>query len=470
MGRRVTGVLLIAIAAAAVVGAIQAAPTKSGPPLLYTVTKRYEPLAWIRGADRFPKGASIFLQMGGGRRPLVPGFSASADPTVSFDGTHVLFAGKRHTRDHWQVWEITVSGASPRQVTACTDDCVRPFYLPESRLVYAHRIHGSFVMEAAPLAGEERLRLSYLPGNFFPSDVLHDGRVLFEAVYPLGASSTPELYTVYPDGSGVESYRCDHGNARYEGRQIGSGDIIFAQRQGMARFTSALAHEVPVALPAGDYAGDVIEASDGDWLVAERAKLSQHFQISRWKPGGRRLTTVASSPHEDVIEPTIVSEKSAPNRFPSALHDWNYANLLCLNAYSSKSSFLGGSIASVRLYTRGTNSEPVMLGTAHVEQDGSFYLRTPADQPLKIELLDGSGKTLKKEAGWFWLRKGEQRVCVGCHAGPEAAPENALPQVLQRSTVAADMTKIPAPVLNAERHVMVQRHRVVKTPSSAGGH
>jgi len=82
-----------------------------------------------------------------------------------------------------------------------------------------------------------------------------------------------------------------------------------------------------------------------------------------------------------------------------------------------------------------------LLGTATVESDGSFYLRTPADQPLKIELLDRSGKTLKKEAGWFWLRRGEQRVCVGCHAGPETAPENAVPAVLLRSTVPADMTR-----------------------------
>jgi hydrazine synthase alpha subunit-like protein len=75
-----------------------------------------------------------------------------------------------------------------------------------------------------------------------------------------------------------------------------------------------------------------------------------------------------------------------------------------------------------------------------VESDGSFYLRTPADQPLKIELLDRSGQTLQKEAGWFWMRRGEQRVCVGCHAGPETAPENAVPAVLVRSTVPADMT------------------------------
>jgi hypothetical protein len=32
----------------------------------------------------------------------------------------------------------------------------------------------------------------------------------------------------------------------------------------------------------------------------------------------------------------------------------------------------------------------------------------------------------------MWTRRGEQRICVGCHAGPERAPENAVPQVLVR--------------------------------------
>jgi Hydrazine synthase alpha subunit middle domain len=129
-----------------------------------------------------------------------------------------------------------------------------------------------------------------------------------------------------------------------------------------------------------------------------------------------------------------------PNRHPSGLHEWSYANVLCLNAYTSKYRFVDGSIASVRLYTRDALGAARLLGMTQVEKDGSFYLRVPGDQPLKIELLDRPGNTLKKEAGWFWLRAGEQRICVGCHAGPETAPENAVPAVLLRSTIAADMT------------------------------
>jgi hypothetical protein len=129
-----------------------------------------------------------------------------------------------------------------------------------------------------------------------------------------------------------------------------------------------------------------------------------------------------------------------PNRHPSALHEWTYANILCLNAYTSKSDIAQGSIAAVRLYMRDSLGASHAQGTAPVEKDGSFYLRVPGDTPLRIELLDANGKPVRSETGWFWLRGGEQRICVGCHTGPERAPENAVPLVLQRSTVAADFT------------------------------
>ena len=129
-----------------------------------------------------------------------------------------------------------------------------------------------------------------------------------------------------------------------------------------------------------------------------------------------------------------------PNRHPSGLHDWPNANLLCLNAYTSKYPFAAGSIHSVRLYTRDTAGNPRLLGTAPVERDGSFFVQVPTEQPLQIELLDDAGKTLKRQSGFFWMRRGEQRACVGCHAGPETSPENAVPMVLMKSTTPADMT------------------------------
>jgi hypothetical protein len=208
----------------------------------------------------------------------------------------------------------------------------------------------------------------------------------------------------------------------------------------LARFTSALAHEVEISLPPREFAGEVAELPNGDWMFASRPGGKSRFQISRWKPGTDQVETILTDERSHLVEPTLMAKRAVPNRHPSALHDWNYANLLCLNVYTSKLHIADGTVANVRLYTREPSGKEKLLGTSAVEKDGSFYLRTPSDRPLKIELLDVSGRTLQKEAGWFWLRRGEQRICVGCHAGPETAPENAVPAVLLRSTIAADMT------------------------------
>jgi hypothetical protein len=197
---------------------------------------------------------------------------------------------------------------------------------------------------------------------------------------------------------------------------------------------------VNISAPAGQYAGEVVETPAGDWLLPWRTDAKTPFQLMLWTPASTALRPAAAEKNADAIQPTLISARAVPNRHPSGLHDWPNANLLCLSAYTSKYPFAAGSIHSVRLYARDGAGNPTLLGTAPVERDGSFFVQVPTEQPLQIELLDGAGKTLKREAGFFWMRRGEQRACVGCHAGPETAPENAVPMILLKSTTPADMT------------------------------
>ena len=333
-----------------------------------------------------------------------------------------------------------MAGGEARRVTSGSEACVRPFYLPEDRLVYACKHAGRFVIEAGDLGGGKSLPLTYGPANVLPTDVLRDGRILFEAGYPLGSETTPEIYTVFSDGSGVESYRCDHGKAHHQGKETNSGDIVFASSSGLSRFTSSRAQEVFISAPTGEYAGDVAETPSGDWVLPWRPDPKASFQLMIWSPDAATLRNFVAEPGANVIQPVVLGSRIVPKRHPSGLHDWPNANLLCLNAYTSKYQFDAGSIQSVRLYGHDNAGNAKLLGTAPVERDGSFFVQVPTEQALQIELLDSAGKTLKREAGFYWMRRGEQRVCVGCHAGPETAPENAVPMILLKSTTPADMT------------------------------
>lgn len=429
--------------AAGIVGANVSAGTpsdKSSGSLLYTSAPAYDAGAWMRGGERFPSGAALMLRDSDSARELVTGFAASADPNVSFDGTRILFAGKRDAKDTWQIWEVAITGGAATQITKCDGDCVTPFYLPGNRLVYARKIGMRFVVESAPLDAGTALQLTYVPGSALPTDVLRDGRILFEAGYPLGNGSSPEIYTVYSDGSGVEAYRCDHGDNRQAGKQDSAGDIVFTREHGLGRFTSALAQEVDMKAPAGEFAGDVLEASPGTYVVSWRADSKARYSLQIWNVKTGSFQPLVAESDADILQPVLVASRQVPNQHPSALHDWNYANLLCLNAYTSKYTFAPGSIAWMKLYTTNSAGKPKLLGSSSVEPDGSFFVQVPADQPLQIELLDRQGKTLKREQGWYWMRKGEQRICVGCHAGPERSPENLVPAVLLNTTTPVDLT------------------------------
>ena len=415
------------------------------PDVIFTAAPVYESLAALHGGERFPKGAQLMAVRGGRVEPLAPALAASADASVSFDGKTVLFAGKKTAGDPWQIWEMPVSGGEPRLVIGGTTDLIRPLWMPGDRFVFARKAPGGFQMEAAPIEDLASTRLSYGPGNSIPDDVLRDGRVLFEAGYPLGAGDSPELYLVYADGSGVESVRCDHsagsaGGGRAHGKQMTSGDVVFTQGGRLARFTSALAHEDAVTAPAGEYAGDVAELPDGRWAVSVRLPGEKRYSLAVWQPGSRLRTRVAQDANRELVEPVIVAPRAVPNRHPSALHDWTTGNLLALDARQSREGAVVGTPAAVRVETADESGRIVATGTAPVEKDGSFFVQAMGDRPLRFVLLDAQGRTLRAEHGWFWVRKGEQRICVGCHTGPERAPENRVPEVLLHATTPVDVT------------------------------
>ena len=424
-----------------------------------TAAPAYRQLAELRGEERFPGGARLLLVHNGKAEPLVSDFAASADADVSFDGKWVMFAGKKSKNDPWQIWEVNLESRKIRSVVSTNGDAVRPFYLPGGRLVWAQRTTSGFQLQSAedehwkepvplnPTAGPGITPLTYIRGSAFPTGVLQDGRILFQAGFPIGSSAMPEIYLVYADGSGVESYRCDHGRGRWGARQLASGDVVFTHGATLGRFTSPLAHEAAVVAPAAQYAGSIAETAAGAWLVSARKAGQAHYAINLWNPGaarvqGAKLVTVLSVPGENLVDPVLVAARKRLNRHPSGLHPWSYANLLALDARISRDGMLREPPAEVQVEVQGTNGRAVVAGKAPVETDGSFYVRVPGDRPIRFSLLDKRGNVLRQEKGWFWARGGEQRYCVGCHAGPERGPENHVPAILMHSTDPTDLTDL----------------------------
>ncbi len=441
--------------------AVIPAPSRALPPgtaaplgadFIVTAAPVYVPLAEMHGRERFPHGAQLLLVHDGKATPLVAGFAETADADISFDAKRVLFAGKRTTGDPWQIWELTLQDGSVRNVIQTEGDAERPFYLPGGRMVWAQRTASGFRIESAPdghppkvpflnpTAGPGILPLTYIQTSTFPATILADGRILFESGYPLGEGATPELYVVYADGSGVRALRPFQGRARWGGSELASGDVVFTQGSSLARFTSSLLQQTPIAAPHAEYAGAIQETASGAWLLSARRTGEAHDAIDRWIPGAAALETVLAQRGDDLVEPVLLAPRTPPRRFPSDLHPWKYANLLALDSRLSLEGNLKQTPASVRLETQDPNGRVQVNGTAPVAPDGSFFVKVPENRPIRFLVLDRNGAVLRRERGWFWSRGGEQRACIGCHTGPALSPENRTPEVLLRTTTPVDLT------------------------------
>jgi hypothetical protein len=221
---------------------------------------------------------------------------------------------------------------------------------------------------------------------------------------------------------------------------VTSRDVVFTHGASLARFTSALAHEEPVQAPRGTYGGAIAETASGAWLVSARTAADARYAIKIRQPGSTAMRTVLAESGEDLVDPVLVAPRNRPNRHPSGLHPWSYANLLALDARVSRDGALKGTPVSVRLEAQDAAGRAMTMGTAPVEKDGSFFVKVPGDRPIRFALLDFKGAVLRQEHGWFWARGGEQRICVGCHTGPERGSENRVPDVLMRTTVPVDLT------------------------------
>ena len=135
-------------------------------------------------------------------------------------------------------------------------------------------------------AGATVVPLSYMPGSTIPADVLLDGRILFEAGFPLGSGSTPEMYLVYSDGSGVESYRCDHGQRAVGREAVGVGRCgVHARQHRWRGLLRRLLTRRPLLRRAREYAGAIAETATGAWLVSARTGAGTHYALKMWEPG-----------------------------------------------------------------------------------------------------------------------------------------------------------------------------------------
>ncbi len=412
--------------------------------------------------ERFPQGSRLVRLAPGGPSSsvsdLTPGFFAAADPRVSFDASHVLFAGQKTRGARWQIWEMNADGSGQRQLTECPADCVQPAYLPRNQIVFTMLTGKGTRQTSAVYVSQENgsgaHAITFGPGNYRVETVLASGRILVSArtmlVSGSQGSESRMFYTLRPDGSGLSPFRWNSAPdaVRSAAVELRDGTVLFVKKadtEGRS-IGGQLAWVRPGALHNSVItAGGSVYASahplDGNLLIVSKSDggPAGKFGLYVFNLATRSVEkTIYRNAKFSGIDAVPLEPRPAPLYYWTILHpDRDYGRIVCLNSYLSADAphgRLAGHIAQVRVIAlQPDHHTERILGQAPVESDGSFYIKVPADHPIRFELLSAQGAVIHMQKSWIWARTGEDVPCLGCHESKALAPPDRWPLALKRS-------------------------------------
>ncbi len=419
---------------------------------------------------------------------LTPEFASAGEPSLSFDGKRILFSGKRSIDKDWNVWEMDPDGKNKRQVTSDFGNCHEPRYLATSAITppeFEDKVRWiTFISDTAGTLDEQtgipatalyaqslepvqgrgivtRRSTFNLSSDFSPT-VLSDGRILFTSRQPGGQNKYPHgkypLLVTNWDGTGINLFYGGEGGPLLKTMSCELPDrtLVFVESNGETVDGSGQLARVSFKRPL--HSREVLSKGvglyrsphplpDGRLLVSftsgNESRSIYLFDFAAGSPG-RKLHSDRKWDDEEVL--AVVSRPEPQGLLSAVVDSDTVADLQCISVYDSDLPEAGqikrGDVKRVRFVEglpisrtgsdhgierdpeRGARARVRILGEAPVEEDGSFYVRLPADTPFYIQTLDQEGMALETLRSWIWVRRGTSRGCIGCHENKELAPEN----------------------------------------------
>ena len=375
---------------------------------------------------------------------------------------------------------MPVEGGAPRQLFAHDGDCSRPVVLIDGRVVFAAtgprtRDSSGRRETSALYVGDTETgavdRTTWGAGPCYDPVVLPDGRIGFSALRRTGPASLPEgrsaLYAMNWEGTNFTGL---HGVAAEAPRMVSrptmldDGVLAYlgapqAGETGALYVTSFYDPYPPPrrVIPTGEATDlavqSVTDLGGGLLLASIRATGDEGFGLDLVDlTTGARAALLRPPAGHDLVDVVALRERPGfLGRFSRVDDSLDYGWIYCQDARRGRPERSRGDAlrpVAVRVI-EGTplpapppirptadpsavhevgGSPPVMaqrlLGEVPLAEDGSFFLKVPADRPLRLQIVDENGVAVAQERGWQWVRPNQARGCVGCHADPQWAPRN----------------------------------------------
>jgi hypothetical protein len=230
---------------------------------------------------------------------------------------------------------------------------------------------------------------------------LPDGRV----VYSAGSASSWALHVAGAKDAAPQRITFS-GGADTDPSMLPDGRIVFASRAPDTKDFALLAVHVD-----GTGVGPFDRACVPPTLTADDLAAAS-------APGLRAIAGAALAPrakpqgHLSVVDPSKA-----------------FGDVFCVDARPD------GLATARRARFTSTAGLGRVLGDVPLENDGSLFVRVPADVPIVMDLLDAEGSVVAGQHTPFWVRPGETRGCVGCHEDPDTTPPNVRPLAVLEAPV-----------------------------------
>jgi HEAT repeat protein len=411
-------------------------------------------------------GRKLYLLSPSGETPRLlvdAGQGVMGSPSVTYDGRWILLAMAAEGESFFHVYRVPVEGGEPERLTDGPYHDIDPAELPDGRIVFTSTRIGSFEEYHCPPArslyvmngdGSRIEPITFTPIFDNEPKVMADGRIAFvrtDNFFDRGKVET-QIHVIRPDGtSGQTEIGADVG-AQYGSRlrafgygspaPLPDGRLACISNRGNFIASVGTAEKTFQRLPTG--LGDLAALPDGRLLATvlrpgERRMESDVIAVIDHEEN--RFVTIYESTLGSVHSPVFVGPRPRPPVVPEhitrkhALGQPATGTLYCQNVrFTTKTKADWPQVRAIRvlgamaLTTRSSHShivhvghETVELGTVPLAPDGSFYAEVPADMPIALQAVDAEGRSELNEMSWIYVRPGERRSCVGCHAPRSAA-------------------------------------------------
>ena len=390
-------------------------------------------------------------------------FYAACSPDISFDAKKMVFAGKKNQNDIWQLYEMELTSLQYKQLTNSTENSTSPAYLPGDRIIYSKEIfilaeeksQALFVIKSDRSKEEQ---ITFSPGSYTGSSVLHDGRVISMNRSLHSELNKYNLMVMRPDGTKEMLFYQSNDKSQLvsKGRETEEGEIFLLEKNDddtrkliSISYNNPLKSRKLISENAEDDFIGISSLNNGHLLACYRTSKEDTYSLFELDASNMKFVkSIFQDPLYTAIEAVAVEQHRVPKKIPSEVNTKEQTGLLLCQDINyigfHENTLQTDALKAVKVEILGLESS---LGIVDAEKDGSVYLKIKADMPFQLQTLNEEGEIVKGPSSWINLRPNERRACVGCHQGNEIVPENRQPLSVLKEPI-----PIPSlPKLLAER-------------------